>query len=323
MYYLGVDGGGTKTKYILVDNDLKILSEVERGTTHLHQIGIDNLKLEILEGINEVCNKVSVDKKDLAYIFLGIPGYGESENDKKAIEKAIGEVLEGYNYKIDNDSVAGWAAGTLCEAGINIVAGTGSIAFGMNDKGIGARVGGWGPNIGDDGSAHWIGLRVINEYTKQKDNRHEKTVLLDIIEKEKEIKDYFGIVELVFNKYKLSRTEIAAFCRLGKIAADNGCVACKNIFKQASYQLFLQIKALREELNIDDEFIISYTGGVFKAEEFILDPLKEYLDKDNIKYNLIKPKLEPWHGSALMAYKLGGNEVLEDRIVNESKILLL
>ena len=314
MYYLGVDGGGTKTKYILVDEDLKVLSEIERGTTHLHQIGIDNLKLEINEGIKEVCSKGNINKEDLNYIFLGIPGYGESENDKKEIEKAIGDVLEGYNYKIDNDSVASWAAGTLCETGINIVAGTGSIAFGMNDKGEGARVGGWGPNIGDDGSAHWIGLKVINEYTKQKDNRHEKTVLVDIIEKEKDIKDYFGIVDLVFNKYKLSRTDLAGFCKLGKIAADNGCKACKDIFRQAAYELFLQIKALRTELKIEEEFVLSYTGGVFKAEEFVLEPLKEYLDKENIKYILIKPKLEPWHGAALMAYKLGGNEVLEGKL---------
>ncbi len=62
MYYLGVDGGGTKTKYILVDEDLKVLSEIERGTTHLHQIGIDNLKLEINEGIKEVCSKGNINK---------------------------------------------------------------------------------------------------------------------------------------------------------------------------------------------------------------------------------------------------------------------
>lgn len=65
-------------------------------------------------------------------------------------------------YKVENDAVNGWAAGT------------GSIAFGMNEEGKIARCGGFGPGIGDDASAYWIALKTINEYTKQKDGRSEK-----------------------------------------------------------------------------------------------------------------------------------------------------
>ncbi|MGL5411620.1 N-acetylglucosamine kinase [Cetobacterium sp.] len=304
MYYIGVDGGGTKTKFVLVDEKLEAIAETERGTTHLHQIGIEKLKKEVSVGVNEVCNKGNVKREDIEFIFLGIPGYGESIEDKKLIENAIKVALEGYKYKIDNDCVSGWAAGTRCEEGINIIAGTGSMVFGMNDEGKQARVGGWGPTIGDDGSAHWIGIKVINEYTKQKDRRHKETILTKILEEEKEINSYFGIVDLVFNKYNLSRTELAKFSIIGSKAAKEGCIACEKIFEEAAYELYLQVKALKEELDLKDNFILSYSGGVFNIGDLILKPLEKYLIAAGIKCIIKKPSISPAEGSALMAYKL-------------------
>lgn len=310
MYYLGVDGGGTKTKYVLVNEDLKIVSEIERGTIHLHQIGIENLKKEVLNGIIDVCNKANIERTELEYIFLGVPGYGESKEDKKNIEEAIESVLKGYKYKIDNDCVSGWAAGTKCKEGINIIAGTGSMVFGMNERGKQARVGGWGPMIGDDGSAYWIGLRVINEYTKQKDKRHEKTVLTKILEEEKDIEDYFGIVDLIFNKYKSSRTEIAKFSIIGSKAAEEGCMECKKIFEDAAYELYLQVRALKEELELKDNFVLSYSGGVFKTKDLILKPLMKFLEEEKINCIIKEPEISPGEGSALMAYNLSDKKIL-------------
>ena len=67
--------------------------------------------------------------------------------------------------------------GTGCSEGINIVAGTGSIAFGKNKYGETARSGGWGPVIGDDGSAHWIGLKVINELQSKRWKKIRNTII--------------------------------------------------------------------------------------------------------------------------------------------------
>ncbi len=44
MYYLGIDGGGTKTKYTVVDDNLKKLLELEGGTIHIHQVGVEGIK---------------------------------------------------------------------------------------------------------------------------------------------------------------------------------------------------------------------------------------------------------------------------------------
>ena len=308
MYYLGIDGGGTKTRYLLVNDKLQKIYDGTSSTIHIHQVGIDGLRKELTTNIEKACLEANIQMKDIAFIFAGVPGYGESQEDKVKIDETIKEIIE-VPYMIDNDAVNGWAAGTACKAGINMVAGTGSIAYGRNEAGMLARCGGWGPGIGDDASAYWIGIRTINEYTKQKDGRHEKTVLVDILEKEYNISYDFEIVDIVFNRLKQDRTALAGFSKVCFLAAEEGCTACKRIFEEAALNIFEHIKSLSNTLKFEDDFVVSYTGGVFKAGKHILEPLSRMIEEANLYCKLQEPVLDPWNGAALLAYKLAGNEI--------------
>lgn len=308
MYYLGIDGGGTKTKYLLVNEGLQKVCEREGSTIHIHQVGVEGIKSQLKENISKICEEVNISTKDIAYAFAGVPGYGESLDDMVKIDKAIKEVME-VPYSIDNDAVNGWAGGTACKPGVNVVAGTGSIAYGRNAEGKLARCGGFGPGIGDDGSAYWIALRTINEYTRQKDGRSEKTVLVDILEKEYNISYKYEIVDIAFNRLKFNRTELAKFSTICFLAAEAGCLACKKIFKDAARAIFEHIYAISKELNFNEEFVVSYTGGVFKAGKHVLEPLNEMIKESGLKCYLQEPELDPWNGSVLLAYTLAGNTV--------------
>lgn len=308
MYYLGIDGGGTKTKYLLVNEGLQKICEREGSTIHIHQVGVEGIKSQLKENISKICEEVNISTKDIAYAFAGVPGYGESLDDMVKIDKAIKEVME-VPYSIDNDAVNGWAGGTACKPGVNVVAGTGSIAYGRNAEGKLARCGGFGPGIGDDGSAYWIALRTINEYTRQKDGRSEKTVLVDILEKEYNISYKYEIVDIAFNRLKFNRTELAKFSTICFLAAEAGCLACKKIFEDAARAIFEHIYAISKELNFNEEFVVSYTGGVFKAGKHVLEPLNEMIKESGLKCYLQEPELDPWNGSVLLAYTLAGNTV--------------
>ena len=308
MYYLGIDGGGTKTKYLLVNEGLQKVCEREGSTIHIHQVGVEGIKSQLKENISRICEEVNISTKDIAYAFAGVPGYGESLDDMVKIDKAIKEVME-VPYSIDNDAVNGWAGGTACKPGVNVVAGTGSIAYGRNAEGKLARCGGFGPGIGDDGSAYWIALRTINEYTRQKDGRSEKTVLVDILEKEYNISYKYEIVDIAFNRLKFNRTELAKFSTICFLAAEAGCLACKKIFEDAARAIFEHIYAISKELNFNEEFVVSYTGGVFKAGKHVLEPLNEMIKESGLKCYLQEPELDPWNGSVLLAYTLAGNTV--------------
>ncbi|QAS60055.1 N-acetylglucosamine kinase [Clostridium septicum] len=308
MYYLGIDGGGTKTRYILINDKLEKVGDCESGTIHIHQVGVDGIKKELKENISKLCSNINIDPKDISFAFAGVPGYGESLEDKVKIDKAINEVME-CPYMIDNDAVNGWAAGTACKPGINMVAGTGSIAYGRNSKGKLARCGGFGPGIGDDGSAYWIGLRTINEYTKQKDGRKEKTALVDVLEKEYNISYDYEIVDIVFNRLERDRTKLAGFSKICLLAAEKGCPVAVKIFEDVAEELFKHINSLSKTLGFDGKFVVSYTGGVFKAGKYVLEPLKKRVLEAGLDCIIQEPELDPWNGAALLAYNLAGNEV--------------
>lgn len=312
MYYMGIDGGGTKTRYMIIDQDMNILIDFESETIHIHQIGADELRNRLESNIDLACRKINITPTDLNFVFIGVPGYGESQIDKEIIDRIVADVMKEIPYEVDNDGVVGWAAGCGCLPGINIVAGTGSIANGRNKDGVSLRCGGWGPNIGDDGSAHWIGLRVINEYTKQKDGRHPKTCLVDIIEQAYDITYLYEIVDIVFNRLKLSRPDLAKFSAVGAQAAQNGCVACQNIFNQAAHELALHITTLAKQLELKEHFIVSYSGGVFKSGDTILIPLANELQTLNC--TIQAPLLQPCPGAVLLAYQLSGNTVTDELI---------
>ena len=114
---------------------------------------------------------------------------------------------------------------------------------------------------------------------------------------------------MVYNKYNLSRTDIASVAKTTYLGALEGVEECIKIYEEAAGELFRHIKSLSQELDFKDDFIVSYTGSVFKAGDFILEPMRKLIEKENINCILSPPKLEPWNGAALMAYVESGKEI--------------
>ncbi|KEH93503.1 N-acetylglucosamine kinase [Clostridium novyi] len=317
MYYLGIDGGGTKTAFVLINNKGNILAEIEKSTCHHMQVGLDGFERVIKEGLKDILNIVRICSIDIEYTFLGIPGYGEVEKDDKSIEEILKRIFKNDRFTIGNDVVAGWAGSLACKEGINLVAGTGSIAYGVNEKGESERSGGWGYFCGDEGSAHWIAKKGIEVFTKQSDGRLKKGQLYNVFKKKLDLKKDFDLITLIHDKYKFSRTEVAKIAMLVGEAAELGDEKAIQIYKEAAEEFYLMIKAVMDKLNYKNKIVISYSGGVFKAGDNVLNPLKEKLK--NINCDIKNPILAPVVGSALYAYKLAGNEITDSIIDNLKK----
>ena len=76
-FFLGVDGGGTKTRFALMDGDRKLLSEAQLGTSYHPEVGLDGVRDVLAQGIAEVLAGAGIDASQIAYAFFGLPGYGE------------------------------------------------------------------------------------------------------------------------------------------------------------------------------------------------------------------------------------------------------
>jgi len=316
MYFLGIDSGGTKTAFTIIDEKGNIKLEFEKGTGHYMQIGFDGVEKLFIEALEYICSNLKIKKQEITYTFLGLPGYGEVEEDGLKLEKIISKIFNNMNYRIGNDVESGWAGSLACQPGINIVCGTGSIAIGFNEKNESARSGGWGEFVGDEASAYWIAKKAINIFSKQADFRIERTIFYDTLKKELDLKYDFELIDLLHNRYNLARTDIAKISMIASRIANLGDENAINIFKEAAYEIYLMISSIVKQLKLEGQIKVSYTGGVFKTGDLILKPLEEFIKSNNLSVEIVEPLLNPVRGSALLAYKLDGNTITEEIIKN-------
>lgn len=316
MYYLGVDGGGTKTKFSLADEKGNIICEVNKPTSHYLQVGFDGLTNILKEGINDILKEANIKRSDIVSSFIGAPGYGDIEADEEKIIKAVDEAFKDMKHEVGNDGLNALAAGLCGEDGINIVAGTGSIGFGHNsliNKTI--SCGGWHYAIGsDEGSGYWISNKILHEFTRQSDGRDEKTSLYYKLKEKLNIKEDGDIISVVVNDFKLDRTKMASFCRFTSNLYEEKDPYAMSIIKEAGKELADIINTLYKLLEFNGKIKVSYTGGVFNMGDIIINHLKENLDENKIE--LVKPLLTPDKGSLILAYKYNDIKVSEEIINN-------
>ncbi|GAA0861950.1 N-acetylglucosamine kinase [Paraclostridium tenue] len=314
MYYIGVDGGGTKTTFTIIDKKGYKIAKYQAKTTHYEQIGFNGVEDVLNEGFNKTLEISNVSKDDIKSVFLGLPGYGEVKSVVTNIDNIVKKILKNIKFKVGNDVEVGLAGSLAGKEGINIVSGTGSIALGKDSKGKTIRCGGWGDYIGDEGSAYWIGKKTIEMFSKEADKRIERGLIYKNIKEKLNINDDFDIIDYVLNDIKKDRTQIAQFSKLCFESAILNDKNALSIFNEAGYELSLLVKMIINELEFDGDILVSYSGGVFKSGDLILSPLKKYLNEYSVKF--IKPILGPDMGACLLAYKLSNENIGEDIINN-------
>ncbi len=175
-YLLGIDGGGTKTEFLLCDINGMEIRRIVLGSSNPVNIGIENTKKILGEGIEEICkdfNKkeislfaglaggISGNNKDEIYNFLSAFGFGRFENSSD-IESALEVTLKGKN-------------------GVAVIIGTGVVGFSQNN-GLRQRTGGWGYLIDKGGSGFHFGSDALESALKFIDGRGGSEIILNLIE---------------------------------------------------------------------------------------------------------------------------------------------
>lgn len=305
MYFLGIDGGGTKTTFTLVDENLNIIESITKGTCHYNQIGFENLTKLLTTGLEEVCKNAKINVEEIMHTFVGLAGYGNIKEIRKSLEKSVNNAYDHINYTLGNDVEIALAGSLNGEDGINVIAGTGSIAQALDKDGNLHRCGGWGYRLGDEGSAYYIGMKTLKTFTKQSDGRCERTNLYDLIRAHLNITNDYDLIKYVNDEIQGDRTEIAKFATICSKSALEGDNTAKEIFDSAAYELSRLIIGLERNFEKGTTIKVSYSGGVFKAGDLILEPLRNYLG--NERFNIVRPALTPDLGACLLARKKYNN----------------
>ena len=299
MLFLGIDGGGTKTEFTLCDETGKVLAKEVMGSASHWQYGTQKLKDTLKDGVEGVLSKSENDFKDIVAIGFGMSGFGEDPNRDKVSVALCREFFENKPMRICNDVEVGFIASLGLEPGINVVCGTGSMAFGMDDTGATDRSGGWGHEMGDEGSGVWLGKKFLELFAKQSDGRIKRTMMYDMTRNEFDLDDDFGIITIFHDKYYQNRSKIASLQNLLSKAAKQGDENALSAYSDSAYECAILAKALRGKMNFKEPIKVSYSGGVFKGGDYMVGPFREYIEKFGFEF--CEPKFSPDQGSIILA----------------------
>lgn len=294
MRWLGVDGGGTKTAFTLYDENLSQLDRFELPTCHYAQIGYAGMQRVLNEGVRRA-EATGLLGSEYG-IGFGICGYGEGVESSAAIEDAVLNAAGNHPFSLVNDVESAWAAGLDMQDGIVIIAGTGSIAYGVSE-GRSMRCGGWDYELGDEGSGGWLGKELLRAFTRQSDGREAPGAILDLVRRELGIADDFEVIEFAQN-YMASRSRISQLAPLVNEAAQAGDPSARAILARAAQEEAAMVDAIvRGIFDGCDRIPVTYIGGTFKAGDLILEPLAAALPRN---CELVPPRFEPDRGAVLI-----------------------
>lgn len=310
QYWLGVDGGGTNTRAMLfrapdnpdVDLTEYVVGEGRSEAANFHRVGVEAATKSVTTAIILACRQAGITVRQITAACIGLAGVSHPDNHRKMYD-AIEDALPALNFTLETDARIALAGATAGKPGIVIIAGTGSIAYGVNKDGEVARAGGWGPTLGDEGSGTYIGRRALEAVMTAYDRRaHDETALTEKVCRYFNVKTPPELPAVIYNPDTNVMPQIAQLSKLVVETAQEGDATAIEILKDAAHELARAIKAVIAQLHIQDEtFRIGYVGGVFGAGELILQPLREDIVTFAPNAMIAAPLYKPVVGAAKMA----------------------
>ena len=302
-YVIGVDGGGTRTVGLLADETGAVLANAEVGASNAHAMPLNVVKKNLSSLISQLTSAAGIEPHQVAGICLGLAGI-DRPADKVLISNIVAGFLPSAKILAMNDSVIALMGGCLKPYGIIVIAGTGSIAYGINKQEDDVRAGGWGHILGDEGSGYAIGLKSLRAICRAHDGRSAETHLKELILKALKLntpEDLIGWVKEIDG----DKATIGGLSPLVFQAFEQGDKVAKEILDEESYELALTADAVRRKLFAPDDrsFEIVVGGSSLRKSQSYLDLFRSQIGKLVSGVNVLLPKEEPVVGAKIHILK--------------------
>jgi N-acetylglucosamine kinase-like BadF-type ATPase len=313
-YVLGIDGGGTKTVCVLMNENKLVLGRGEAGPSNYQTLGIEKTKESIQLAIDRAILSAKIEQNihlKIEAICLGLAGVGRPQ-DIEIVQGLVQELQLNHNLPIAqfwqpkhtvicSDCAIALVGGIGHPIGIAVIAGTGSIIFGQNRQGTTKRVSGWGYLLGDEGSGYNIAIRGLQAALKFHDGRGNYTTLAEKFQIHLGLNNLEELVEKVY-RCGWGVKEIAALAPIVDRAAAEGDRAADSIINSAVAELTLATKtAILALFDRTEEFEIVIIGGVWGSEANCRGRFEAAISTIAPSAKVILPRHEPAFGAGLLA----------------------
>jgi N-acetylglucosamine kinase-like BadF-type ATPase len=298
--YLGLDGGGTKTAAVLLDENGSELYRGTAGASNIHTVGVAAAEAALGDAIHNALESAKVTPDQLVGVGLGMAGAARPD-DVREIRRMLSRIAPIRSVVITHDAETALVGGVGRRYGAVLIAGTGSIAYAVNAGGEAARADGWGYLLGDEGSAHWIGREGLRAIARAHDGRGPATALTDSVLEHVDLADPASLVPLVYRE-GFGVAQIAGLAPLVRQAAQTGDPVAKNILCRAGHRLSRSLAAVIHKLGMGDAvFEVLLLGGVLGVRDIVWETVVARLADEAPRAEVIEPRRDAAVGAALLA----------------------
>lgn len=294
-YFLGIDGGGSKTTAVIADEN-SVLGRATAGASNMTRVGQEQARASIQQAVRDACAVAKINSPQVQYTCIGASGGG-----RPAVSEELHSILTeivGGSIEVVGDTLITLDTAFPGEAGIIVIAGTGSIAFGRNARGQTARAGGWGFAISDEGSGYWIGRAAVSAVFRAVDESLETELT-------KRVFSAWNVAEinqLVPLANASPAPDFAALFPLVVTAADQGDALARLILTQAGHELARLARSVVARLFPAGEVVrMAMSGGVFTNSLMVRQAFMGSFHSQGTMLSILPQPVDPVDGALARA----------------------
>ncbi|HUZ46880.1 MAG TPA: BadF/BadG/BcrA/BcrD ATPase family protein [Terriglobia bacterium] len=298
-YLFGIDGGGTRTTAWLADGRERVLARVEVGASNPVKVGFPAAQKELLRAYRRACSQARIRPAILDAICAGLAGSDSARVHARLLDWLRKSIPAGA-YALTTDADIALSAGVGEGAGIIVIAGTGSIAYGRNQRGKTLRCGGWGNLFDDAGSGYDLGRKAVGCALRALDGRGRATCLTRALCRELGVGRVSEVVAL-----PLSPQEIAALFAVVLRAATDGDRVARRILNEAACDLAVLAGTLITGFRWKGRASrVLCAGGVFQSCSMIRRKFARHVRTLAPKARVSLLRRQPVEGALFIAQRL-------------------
>jgi N-acetylglucosamine kinase-like BadF-type ATPase len=298
--FLGFDAGGTKTDCILIDSAGRLLAETRGGGANPMRAGFARACDVLGETAQRALADAGRNAENIRAICAGVAGAGRPRVARR-IKSYFVHAFPHAAVRIATDIELALSAAAGDGPGVVIIAGTGSAVGGRNAAGQVARAGGWGPWIGDDGSAYDVGRRAVKAALAARDGVGPATLLGEKILLAQETHDWQVVIGRIA---KRPDSVFPALFPLVTASAVAGDIVSQEILAHAGKLLAVLAANVITALGLQyQSFLIAKSGGVFSEPSQLESVLSAELSRVAPKAQIEPLRVSPARAAAELARK--------------------
>ena len=295
-YFLGIDGGGTKTVFRLVGGNGSLIREIRKGAVNPNDIGMETACTILKDGITDICKDIPFSSVTM---FAGIAGGGMSGDNARILHHFFGRF--GF-FAYDNGSdIENIIALSDEDPRILVIMGTGFIVYALSGTER-KRIAGWGQFFDDGGSGYTLGKDAITAVLCEGDGSGTPTLLTKLFERR------LGETaeEHLAKFYQGGKRYIAGFADLIFEAAKQNDTVAKEILEKnfafVAQKIDTATEALRKIADNSESIPVFFAGGITGQSETVFPIIENHLKNRNVR--LISLTNEPIEGAVRQAHKI-------------------